>query len=114
LNSSEIDSAMWIAARAAVNASGVPAASAAAKSLGRFAVLPPRNATATRDVMPAPKRPAVPGRRAATAEATRIAGRKSGGVRAVPRRNMSLAPPSGEAPTFHAADSAAPMIGTGR
>ena len=46
--------------------------------------------------------------RESAAAATRIAGRKRGGVRAVPRRNMSRGPPSGEAPTFQRADRTAP------
>lgn len=54
-----------------------------------------------------------PAPRAARAAATRITGRKRGGVRAVPRRNISRAPPCGEAPT-PTTDSTAPTAGSGQ
>src|SRR6187402_2346 len=103
-----------MAARPAVRRRGVPADSAVAKSFGRFAVLPAMNAVATSETAPAPTRAVVPSPRAATDPASRTTGRNSGGVRAVPRRNMSEGAPVGLAPTFHRADSTAPTTGTGR
>ncbi len=114
LASSPIASVAWIAASAAVRPRGVPAASAALKSLGRFAVLPARKASGHRRDQAGAD---------ATTSAVRAGGRRSRQQddRQEQRRRQRRAaqdhvggPPSGDAPTSQAADRTAPTNGTGR